>query len=83
MHILFGEESLSALGETLSQETGEDGWYCVPSAIGDVIHTLREEIRRHVRDTAAARRMEHRLLMLESLTAAQLRGQKFWSGAFE
>jgi len=46
--------------------------------IGDVIQALRAEIRQHVADEAMARRMEHRLLLLESLTAAQAGGSTLW-----
>jgi hypothetical protein len=80
MHILFEEENGASLDEILTLDSEGDGWYCVPSAIGDVIRTLREEIRAHVGNAAAARQMEHRLLLLESLTAAQSRGRAFWSG---
>jgi hypothetical protein len=78
MHILFEEESAASLEDLLAQGHETAGWYCVPAVIGDVIRTLRDEIRQHVADEAMARRMEHRLLLLESLTAAQAGGSSLW-----
>jgi|SwirhirootsSR3_FD_contig_51_10066357_length_347_multi_3_in_0_out_0_1 hypothetical protein len=78
MHILFEEESAASLEELLAQEHETAGWYSVPAMIGDVIRTLRAEIREHVADEAMARRMEHRLLLLESLTTAQAGGSTLW-----
>jgi hypothetical protein len=83
MHILFEEESAATVDELIAQQDESEGWYCIPSAIGDVVRVLRDEIRQHVVDTAAARRMEHRLLLLESLAAAEGRGRAFWSGSIE
>lgn len=78
MHILLEEESAASLDELLAQEHEMAGWYSVPAVIGDVIQTLRAEIRQYVADEAMARRMEHRLLLLESLTTAQAGGATLW-----
>jgi len=78
MHILLEEESAASLGDLLAQEHEMAGWYSVPALIGDVIQALRAEIRQYVADEAMARRMEHRLLLLESLTAAQAGGSTLW-----
>jgi hypothetical protein len=83
MHILFEEESAASLEELLGESPETAGWYSVPGMIGDVIRTLRNEIREHVADGAMARRMEHRLLLLESLTTAQAGGAALWGGSVE
>jgi hypothetical protein len=80
MHILFEEESTASVEELLAQGDETAGWYCVPAVIGDVIRRLREEIGQNVADEAMARRMQHRLLLLESLTTAQAGGAGFWWG---
>ena len=81
MHILFEEESAATVEELLAQEHETAGWDSVPAVIGDVIRALRDEIRQHVADEAMARRMEHRLLLLESLTTAQAGGSTLWGTA--
>jgi hypothetical protein len=80
MHILFEEESAASVEELLAEGHQMGDWYCVPTVIGDVIRSLRDEIRRHVADEGTARRMEHRLLLLESLVATQAGEEAHWSG---
>jgi hypothetical protein len=80
MHIVLGEEDIVGLADAMAREHDESRLYCVPTAIAEIIQYLRSEIRRHVADLVIARRLEHRLLLLESLAAAQSRGREFWSG---
>jgi len=83
MHILFEEESAVRLDELLGESHETAGWYSVPTVIQDVIRALRDDIREHVADGLVARRMEHRLLLLESLTTAQAGGASLWGGSLE
>jgi uncharacterized tellurite resistance protein B-like protein len=62
MYILFGEEEITELRDLIAEEYGTNA-----CTIEQVVEALRRDIRESVVDKAVARRMEHRILFLQSL----------------
>ena len=62
MYILFGEEEISELRDLIAEEYQTNTW-----TVERVVEALRRDIEASVTDKAIARRMEHRLVFLQSM----------------
>jgi hypothetical protein len=62
MYILFGEEDVTELRGLIAEEYETNAW-----TVEQVVEAFRRDIGESVADKNVARRMEHRLVFLQSM----------------